>query len=199
MAVIIAIFTSVAIVLGVATAAGAQSPRAGGVLDVLSDVLDLTRTARGHVVEHRAGTLVLRGEDERIYRINTAGLDAAATARLREGRFVSVALKSASPGAMPIAASVEAIEIQPSAAVGATHRLHGAVEAVGLATLTLRADNGHVVTVDTTQVTEPVRVRPGDLVTIVGTTAEGHSERFVADAIQTDTVGTPTAIPPTGR
>lgn len=199
MAVIRAIFTSGAILLGVAAAAGAQSPRPGGVLDALSDVLDLPRTARGHVVEHRAGTLVLRGEDDRIYRINTAGLDASDAARLREGRFVSVALKSGTPGAMPIAASVDAIEIQPSAAVGATQYLHGAVEAVGLATLTLRADTGHVVTVDTTQVTEPVRVRPGDLVTIVGKTPEGHSERFVADAIQTDTVSTPTAIPPTGR
>lgn len=244
----------------------------GGVLDVLTDVLGLERTARGHVVQHREATLVLRGDDGRTYTINTAGLDSSAMARLKEGRPVTVALKSGSgPDAMPIAESVsagpgaskafrrvegtvEAVtgdritfrtrdgmtltldrsrivgeaprvavnetatvvyeeeprlagvwidtrEIQPSAAVppGAYERLHGYVQSVGLGTLVLKTDRGAVLTVDTTQVGEAVRVRPGDVVTIVGKPAQDHRERFVAEIIQTDTTSAPSATPPTGR
>src|SRR4051794_21318780 len=95
----------------------AQSPRPPAALEALTDVLDLARTARGWVVRHREGILVLRGDDDRIYRINTAGLDATAMALLAEGRYVTVAVKqSLTPGAMPIAASVEPGEIAPSAA-----------------------------------------------------------------------------------
>lgn len=250
MGTIIAIFTTVLL--------------SGAVLDVLTDGLGLARTARGHVVQHREATLVLRGDDQRVYTINTAGLDLPAMTRLKEGRPVTVALKSGSgPAVMPIAASVtagpgaaktfrrvegfvEAVngdrvtfktrdgltltldrsrivgeaprvavnetatlvyeqepalagvwidtrEIQPAAAVaaGAYQRLHGHVQAVGLGSLMLKTDRGAVVTVDTTQVGEPVRVRPGDFVTIVGKTAEGHAERFVAEVIQTDTVSAP--------
>ena len=81
-------------------------------------ILDLARTARGWVVQNRVGVLTLRGDDERLYRINTAGLDASALALLKEGRYVTVAVKQGvTAGAMPIAASVE--EIDPSAAPGA--------------------------------------------------------------------------------
>ena len=111
-----------ALLMGVVAPAAAQ-PRPGPGLDALTDVLDLATTARGWVISHREGTLVLRGEDERIYRVNTAGLDAPALARLSEGQFVTIALKkSITPGAMPIAASVETLEVDPAAAPGAPRR-----------------------------------------------------------------------------
>jgi len=106
--------------LGAAAPAAAQGLPSRGAVEALTDVLDLARTARGWVIRHREGMLVLRGEDERLYRINTAGLDAPTLATLTEGRFVTVSLKpSLTPGAMPIAASVEPGEIDPSAAPGA--------------------------------------------------------------------------------
>jgi len=197
---IIAVVTTV-LVLAIATPGVAQTPPGTGVLDAFADVLGPIRTLRGEVVRHREATLVLRGEDGRIYTINTAGLDASAMTRLKEGRPVIVAVKGGSPGAMPIASAVEAVEIDPSAAVAGRplERVHGTVERVGLGTLMLRTAGGLVLTVDTTRTSEPVRVRPGDLVTVVGAMAEGHSERFVAEHIESDAVNTPAAAPRTGR
>jgi hypothetical protein len=196
----LAVVTTLVAVLGPGGPAVAQHS-ADDVHEAVRDVLDPDVIVRGSVLQHREATLVLRGDDGHVYTINTAGLDAAALARLKEGRPVRVALKSGSPGAMPIASAVEAIEVQPSAAVAgrAVERLHGFVDRVGLGTLTVTTDAGFEVTVETTRVAEPVRVRPGDAVTIVGWMLEGHSERFVAERILTDTVRTPGATPPAGR
>jgi hypothetical protein len=101
--------------VAVASPAVAQNPRAPA-LDALTDLLGLPQTARGWVVRHREGMLILRGDDDRIQRINTAGLDAGSLAMLKEGRYVTVAVKPSLTGAMPIAAAVEPGEIEPSAA-----------------------------------------------------------------------------------
>ena len=115
-----AILATLVVILGAAAPAAAQAPRPGAALGALTDILDLARTERGWVVRHREGVLILRGEDDRLHRINTAGLDAPALAALKEGRYVTVAVKQGvTPGAMPIAASVEAVEVEPSAAPGA--------------------------------------------------------------------------------
>src|SRR5436190_22314524 len=82
--------------------AGAQA-RSDSVVDTLSDLLGLGRTVRGHVVQHREATLVLRSDDARTYTVNTAGLDPSGLRNLREGRPVAVTLKSKGPEAMPIA------------------------------------------------------------------------------------------------
>ena len=114
------VLTTALVVLSALTPALAQVPSSGPGLGALIDALDLTRNVRGWVLRHREGTLVLRGEDDRIYRINTAGLDTGALARLSEGNFVTVTLKSSvTPGAMPIASSVEAGDLDPAAAPGA--------------------------------------------------------------------------------
>jgi hypothetical protein len=271
MATIMAILTSAIVLLGVVTPVlGQGQPRAGGVVDVLTDVLGLDRTVRGHVVQHREGTLVLRGDDDRTYTINTAGLDAKSIGQLKDGRPVTVSLKSGDRGAMPIAAAVEAgqgsakafqrvegtvesvngdqitfgtregttivvdrsrivgqapmvatgetatlvyeqepqlagvwldsREIQPSASVpsGAYQRVHGYVQSLGLGTLTLESDDGRTLTIDTTQVTEPPRVRPGDVVSVVGKASGDRRDRFVAELIQPDAEG-PAAAPRWGR
>jgi hypothetical protein len=116
MGTIIAVVTTVVALASVVPAL-AQEPRIDdAVRSILDDAVDPIRTVRGEVVRHREATLLLLGEDGRTYAINTAGLDTAAMARLTEGRSVMVALKSGRPGAMPIAASVEAIEPDPAAA-----------------------------------------------------------------------------------
>src|SRR5205814_2910840 len=94
---------TILVAIGIATPAWAQgSGPASGVLDVLSDVLRLNRTLRGHVVQHREATLVLRGDDDRTYTINTADLDLRTLRGVRDGRPVAVAPKSPVPGTIPI-------------------------------------------------------------------------------------------------
>ena len=195
----VAFVTTLAALLQMTTPVLAQQSRDERVQEILSDIYAPIDHAapidvvRGSVVEHREGTLILRDEEGRLHTINTAGLDAAVMARLEEGRDVMVALKSGSPGAMPIAAAVEAIEVQPSASIGgrALDRVRGSVERIGIGTLTLKTDAGVELTVDTTQVTEPVRLRPGDAVTIVGTLVQGVARRFVAEEIVGETDSPP--------
>jgi hypothetical protein len=189
----VAIVTTLVIVLASTASAVAQRP-ADSMRDILSDIFaPIDHSApidvvRGSVVEHREATLVLRGDDGRVHTINTAGLDAAAMARLDEDSPVMVALKSGSPGAMPIASAVEAIEIQPSAAVPGRllDRVHGSVDRIGLGTVTLKTDAGLELTVETTQLTKAVQLRPGDFVTVIGTMAQRPSPRFLAEEILSD-------------
>ncbi len=205
-AAVLAIVTTLAALVGTTIPAGAQQP-ADAVRDILSDIYSpIDHSApidvvRGSVVQHREGTLVLRGDDGRVHTINSAGLDAAALARLGEGGPVMVALKSGSPGAMPIASAVEAIEIQPSAAVPGRllDRVHGSVDRIGLGTVTLKTDAGVELTIETSQLTEAVRLRPGDLVTVIGTMAQGPTARFLAEQIVADDPSRPAATPPAAR
>ena len=75
---------------------------------------------------------------------------------------------------------------EPSGVTGGGYeRLHGFVEAVGVGTLTLKADDGHTVTVDIRNSRGAAGdVRPGDLVNVVGRRSE--SDRFVAEVIRKD-------------
>src|SRR5687768_3026017 len=110
MVVTLAILTTLAALVGPAVPVLAQRPT-DAVQGILSDIYGRTDHAptdvvRGYVVEHRAATLVLRGEDGRIVTINTAGLEAPAMSRLEEGRLVMVEVKSGAVTAMPIASAV---------------------------------------------------------------------------------------------
>ena len=177
----IALFTTL-VVLSVAEAAAAPP---ADVRDVFSDVLDPIHTVSGEILEHRVATLVLRGDDGTVYTINTAGLDAETMARLDAGRTVTVTLATGRPGAMPIATAVES-DVSPSASIPSEpQHLQGIVQTVDLASLTMKTEAGRVVKVDTTQVIEPIRVRPGDPVSVVGNVkVDGRSERFVAERVQ---------------
>ncbi len=86
-------------------------------------------------------------------------------------------------------------EIQPSAAVapratgpGEYRRIHGYVQSIGWATMSLEADDGRTLAVDTSAVDPKVRdaVRPGDLVSVVGKTT-AQADQFVADFIDRET------------
>ena len=146
MAIVVAFLTMLVVLGGAAGGASAQLPPAGqSVFEVLNEVLGLNWQAQGHVVQHREATLVLRGADQRVYTVNTAGLDASALARLKDGRPVTVELKRATKlDAMPIAASVAAVE-------GPTkifRRVDGIVEAISDEHIAFKTREGLRLTLD---------------------------------------------------
>jgi hypothetical protein len=90
---------------------------------------------------------------------------------------------------------LERQETQPSAAVipravgpGEYQRIHGYVQSVGRSTMSLKADDGRTLTVDTSQVDALVRsaVRQGDLLSVVGKTT-ARADQFVAEVIERET------------
>jgi hypothetical protein len=146
MATIIAIFTTAVVLLGAAHPALASQGRGGGVRGILADVFGLDRAVRGHVVQHREATLVLRGDDARVYTVNTAALDTAALGRLRDGFPVVVSLKSEAPDAttMPIASSIRQVDGPRKE----FRRVEGTVEAVNDDRVVFRTRDGRMVTLD---------------------------------------------------
>jgi hypothetical protein len=158
------IFT-ILVVLGIVTPAWAQgSGRAGGAFDVLNDALRVNRTVRGHVVQHREGTLVLLGDDDRTHTINTVDLDLDTLRGVRDGRPVVVALKSPVPGTMPIAVS-----LQP--ADGPTkvfRRVEGTVDAVSDDQIRFTTRDGMTLTLDRGRIVgEAPYVVPNETATLV--------------------------------
>lgn len=138
-----------AALLGSATPSLAQSDNpASRVFELLPDVLGLKRTVRGHVVQHREATLVLRGDDRRTYTINTAALDAAAMRGLKEGQPVVVGVKTGGESTMPIASSVT----PGSQAAKQFRRVEGTVETVVDDRITFRTREGMVLVLDRTRI-----------------------------------------------
>ncbi|HYE92469.1 MAG TPA: hypothetical protein VEA38_15680 [Terriglobales bacterium] len=149
------------LVLGPGTALG-QTDR--GVLDILPDVLGLKRTVRGHVVQHREATLVLRGDDRRTYTINTAGLEREAMTRLKEGQPVVVGVKPGGESPMAIATSVE-----PGAgAPKVFRRVEGTIESVSEDRVVFKARDGMTLVIERARIIgEAPRVMPQELATVV--------------------------------
>ena len=90
---------------------------------------------------------------------------------------------------------LERQETQPSAAVspravgpGEYQRLYGYVQSAGPNTMSFKADDGRMLTVDTSQVDAQGRsaVRRGDLVSVVGKTT-ARTDQFVAEVIERET------------
>lgn len=164
MAVFIA-FLTVLVVLSTGSGASAQLPPAGqSAVDALNEVLGLNWHAQGHVVQHREATLVLRGLDQRVYTINTAGLDAVALRRLKDGRPVTVELKRATKlDAMPIAASVATLQ----APAKTFRRVEGIVEAVSDEQIAFKTHEGRVLTLDRARIVgEAPQVAVNDTATL---------------------------------
>lgn len=154
-----------AALIGVPTPARGQGDNpASRIFDILPDVLGLKRTVRGHVVQHREATLVLRGDDRRTYTINTAGLDAPAMARLKEGQAVVVGVKTDGESSMPIAASVDPAD------TGAKvfRRVEGVVESVNDAHIVVRTRQGMTLTLDRARIIgETPRVTPNETAMLI--------------------------------
>ena len=94
-----------------------------------------------------------------------------------------------------IALWFERQEIQPSAAVGAKaaslgeyQRIRGYVQSVEWATMSLKADDGRTLTLDTSQIDSRARtgMRRGDLVSVLGKTTAG-ADHWVAERIERET------------
>lgn len=66
-------------------------------------------------------------------------------------------------------------------------RIHGYVQSVGWDTMSLKADDGRTLTVDTSQIDSQMRtgVRPGDLVNVLGKT-HTSGQQFVAERIESE-------------
>ena len=160
-----AILTMLVLLTGATTPALAQGPgRADSVIDVLTDVLRLNRTVRGHVVQHREATLVLRGDDDRTYTINTADLDLETLRGLRDGRPVAVAFKSPVPGAMPIAVSLQ----QTNGPTKVFRRVEGTVDMVSDDQIRFTTHEGMRLTLDRARmVGEAPHVTPNETATLV--------------------------------
>jgi hypothetical protein len=160
-----ALLTTLALLVGIAAPALAQSGRAGGVFDVLTDVLHMNRLLHGHVVQHREATLVLRGEDERTYTINTAGLDLGVLRALRDGRPVDVAVKSpAVGGGMPIAVSLR----ESAGPSKVFRRVEGVVDAVDDERIRFTTRDGATLVLDRSQIVgERPRVAPNETATLI--------------------------------
>jgi hypothetical protein len=153
------------ILVGSATPARAQSDNpAGRIFELLPDMLGLKRSVRGHVVQHREATLVLRGDDRRTYAVNTAGLDAAAMTRLKEGVPVVVGVKTGGDSPMPIASSVTPV----NEAAKVFQRVEGTVESVGEERITFRTREGMTLALDRTRIIgDAPRLSPNEPATLV--------------------------------
>jgi hypothetical protein len=90
---------------------------------------------------------------------------------------------------------LERAETQPAAAPrpravgpGEYQRIYGYVQSVAGSTMSLKADDGRILTVDTSQVEAQMRsaVRRGDLVSVVGKTT-ARTDQFVAEVIERET------------
>jgi hypothetical protein len=161
-----AILAILVIASGIPALACAQgTDRARGVFDdLLKDVLRLNRTVRGHVVQHREATLVLRSDDERTYTINTAALGFAALHALRDGRSVTVSLKDSLPGAMPIAVALEPAD----GSVKRFQRVEGSVEAVDDERITFRARDGRRLSLERARIVgDAPHVWPSETATLI--------------------------------
>ena len=192
MTIVVALLTAIVVLSGMTSPAVGQSRPAAGVSGVLDEVLGLRWNARGHVVQHREATLVLRGEDGRTYTINTAGLDASALSRLKEGRLVIVALdRSSNPDAMPIAASVA----EGAGPAKTFRRVDGVVEAVDGSRITVTTPQGLRLALDGARVVgEAPRAVAHEAATLVYEEEPALAGVWI-DARETQ----PAASPPTAR
>jgi hypothetical protein len=146
-------------------------------------------SAQGTVEAVRDSRFSFRTTDGAVLWADASRMPARAAARVNDQATLIYELGARQ---QIIAVWLERPETQPSAAVnpraaspGEYQRLHGYVQSVGRSTISLKADDGRTLTVDTSQVDAQVRstVRPGDLVSVVGKTA-ARADQFVAEVIE---------------
>jgi hypothetical protein len=148
---LVVLLTAVCILVTSATPAVAQSKGGGigGVLDTLGGLLGTSQKLHGTVVLSRDTTLVLRADDGRTYRIDTAGIDPQVRRSLQPGQTVTVVTKGGGT-------VLSAAEIQPDAAGAAKpaafSRVSGTIQEGGESRILFRTREGLVLPVDTSQI-----------------------------------------------
>ncbi len=144
---------------------------------------------RGTVEAIRGSQMTFRTDDGELVRADVSRIPGHAAIRANEP---GVLIYERGPRQQVIALWLERAEIQPSAAVvpkvsgpGGYQRVHGYVQSIGRATMSLKADDGRTLAIDTSAVDARVRdiVRPGDLVSVVGKSTT-QDDRFVAEFIE---------------
>jgi hypothetical protein len=149
-------------------------------------------TAQGTVEAMQNSQIRFRTAEGKILWADASLMPGRATARVNDQGTLTY---EQGPGQQVIALWLEREEIQPAAAPspragspGEYQRIYGYIRSVGSTTMSLKADDGRTLTVDTTQIDPRVRnaMRPGDLVNVLGkTTARG--DQFVAEIIERET------------
>jgi hypothetical protein len=147
-------------------------------------------SVQGTVEAIQGSTITFRTSEDRLLQTNASHMLGAAAIRVNDRGALTY-----ERGPKQISALwLERQEIQPSAAVapkavsaGEYQRIHGYVQSVEWATMTLKADDGRTLTVDTSQIDSQMRtaMRPGDLVSVLGKTSPGV-DQFMAERIERD-------------
>ena len=148
-------------------------------------------SAQGTVEAIQGMHVTFRAADGSVVRADTARMIDHAPIRVNERGLL---IYETAPGPQPrvMALWLERAEIQPAAAVplrvpdpGEYQRIHGYVQSVGWATMSLKADDGRTLAVDTSAVDMQMRnvMRAGDLVSVLGKTTM-RADQFVAESIE---------------
>ena len=165
------------LIMLIAAPAGAQQSGVGkAVGDVLSDVLGKDeQRIHAQVVATTRSSLIVKADDGQTYTVDTSSLPAAGWSNLQPGRGVTLTVKRGKTADTLVASRIaaDAPGSYPSASPGTTdrtaatqsgyQRLHGYVESLGLSGMTLKADNGQTVSVDTSGVNKETlaSIQPG--------------------------------------
>jgi len=146
-------------------------------------------SVQGTVEAVQGSQIRFRTADGSVVRADAAQMPGHATIRVNERGVLTY---ERGPRQRATALWLERAEIQPAASVGPKaagpaeyQRIHGYVQSVGWATMSLKTDDGRVLAVDTSAVDAQVRnvLRPGDLVSVLGKTT-ARADQFVAELVE---------------
>lgn len=145
------ILTIVALIIASAIPVAAQdkSGGLGGVLDTLGSVLGAgSRKIHGTVVLNEGSTFILRGDDHRTYRVDTASLEPSKRTALTKGQLVTVTARGGGQGGVLVAT-----ELQPEASgSGATYQsISGTIQEANGQRVLFKTRDGLVLPVDVSQ------------------------------------------------
>jgi hypothetical protein len=167
---LIAIFTLIGILIASGGLAAAQDQtkdsqkKDRGVVDILNRILGGKQNVKGAVVSAKDSTLIVRGDDDRTYVVNTAGVDSATTEKLKPGQAVTVAAGTTGQNGVIIASSIE-----PGAeGTKQFHAVNGTVTSAGTSTITFKTRDGIEIPMDLSQIVgPPPRVRAREPATLI--------------------------------
>jgi hypothetical protein len=162
--------------------AAAQS-KLGSVLDVLSGVLGNDQRLRGHVVHLRDTTLIVRADDGQTYMVDATAVEAATRTSLTPGQPVTIVGKPGPKSYLLVASDVRRED--RGQAAKSFKKLHGVVQSATASTVTIRTDEGRLVSLDATQIKgQQPQVKSGDAMTAIY--EEGAQRKLIARWLEPD-------------
>jgi preprotein translocase subunit YajC len=163
--------------------AAAKEDKLGSVLDVLSSVLSNEQRMRGHIVHVRDATLIVRADDGQTYMVDATAVEATTRASMTPGQPVTIVAK---PGSKPyVLVASEVRRDDRAQAARSFKKLHGVVQAANASTVTVRTDEGRLLSLDAAQIKgQQPQVKSGDSTTVVY--EEGAQRKLVARWFEPD-------------